>query len=293
MTGSSLIQILVASAGILGVMMTAAWAWSLARKDAGVVDIFWGLGFIAVAVVSLVLGDAQGPRSMLIPLLVGIWGIRLSAYIGWRNLIAHLHPGGDTGEKEDRRYRAMRAQHGKRFWWVSLFRIFLLQGALIWFISVPVQVMQSIPGRTDLFWLDYLGATVFLTGLFFESVGDWQLANFRLNPGSHGEVLRTGLWHYTRHPNYFGDFLVWWGLFAIAAASGQAVLYAVAAPVLMSILLVKVSGVALTERNIVKRRPRYLEYAESTSAFFPMPPRERKAGGASPAATREVRRATG
>ena len=274
MLGSSLPQIMVGSALGLTLLMTAAWAWSVKRKDAGVVDVFWGISFILVAAVSVVLGDAQGPRSLLLPLLVGIWGLRLSGYLAWRNLVAHLHPGGDMGELEDRRYRAMRTQHGKSFWWVSYFRVFALQAALVWFISLPIQLMHAIPGRTDLFWMDYLGLALFALGLFFEAVGDWQLGTFRLNPGSHGEVLKTGLWRYTRHPNYFGDFMVWWGLFVVAAASGAPVTYAVLSPLLMTLLLLKVSGVALTERNIVGRRPRYREYIETTSAFFPLPPRK-------------------
>lgn len=280
MPGQSLIPILISSAALVTLLMLLAWGVSVARKDVGVVDVVWGLGFVLVAAAAYLLGDASGPRRMLLPALVGLWGLRLSGYLAWRNLVVGMHPGGELNLTEDRRYAAMRRKHGPRFWWVSLFTVFGLQGALLWFISLPLQVMQAIPGRTDLGWVDYLGALIFFVGLFFETIGDWQLLHFRMNPGSHGQVLNTGLWRYSRHPNYFGDFAAWWGMFLVAAGSGLGVVATVLSPLLMTLLLLKVSGVALTERNIVERRPRYRQYIDSTSAFLPWFPRraERESG---------------
>ena len=273
MPGDSLLPVLLSSAGAIALLMFATWIWSVVRKDAGVVDIAWGLGFVVVAAVAYLQGEAAGPRRLLLPALVTLWGLRLSAFLAWRNLVAQMYPGGELNLKEDRRYGAMRRKHGERFWWVSLFTVFGVQGALLFFISLPLQVMQAIPGRTDLGWVDYLGVLVFLGGLFFETVGDIQLLNFRLNPGSHGQVLNTGLWRFSRHPNYFGDSTAWWGMFIVAASSGLGVVATVLSPILLTVMLLKVSGVALTERNIVERRPKYKQYIESTSAFLPWLPR--------------------
>ena len=273
MFGPSLTTVGSCSAALIALVMLVAWVWSVRRRDAGVVDLFWGVGFVLVAWSSYLAGQAQGPRRLLVPLLVTVWGLRLSGYLVWRNLVVGLQPVGDLDEVEDRRYRALRRRHGHRFWWVSLFSVFGLQGALLWFVSMPLQAVQAIPGRTNLDWVDYLGVLMVSVGLFFETVGDWQLSVFRMNPGSHGEVLNTGLWRYTRHPNYFGDFLVWWGFFVVAASSGVGVWVTVLSPIVMSILLIKVSGVALTEATIAVRRPRYREYVAATSAFIPWLPR--------------------
>lgn len=273
MPGDSLLPILIASAGSIALLMFATWIWSVLRKDAGVVDVAWGLGFVVVAAVAYALGDAAGPRRLLLPAMAALWGLRLSGFLAWRNLVVEMYPGGELNLKEDRRYGALRRKHGERFWWVSLFTVFGVQGALLFFVSLPLQVMQAIPGRTNLSWVDYLGVLIFLGGLFFEAVGDIQLLNFRLNPGSHGQVLNTGLWRYTRHPNYFGDATAWWGMFVVASMSGVGVLATVLSPLVMTVLLLKVSGVALTERNIVERRPKYRQYIESTSAFLPWLPR--------------------
>jgi steroid 5-alpha reductase family enzyme len=195
----------------------------------------------------------------LLTVLVTVWGLRLSGYLIWRNL----------GKPEDFRYREMRARAPRWFWLVSLFQVFLLQGALMWVISAPVVVTQL--GGGAVYWLDYLGIALWAVGLFFESVGDIQLARFKSHPGSKGKVMDRGLWRYTRHPNYFGDFAVWWGYFLIAAAGGA--WWTVFSPIVMSVLLLRVSGVAMLERTISKRRPDYEEYARRTNAFFPGPPK--------------------
>ncbi len=268
----SLLPVFLATAAAATAVMGLAWLWSVLRKDAGVVDIMFGLGLIAIAAVALLQGQASGPRKLLLPILVGLWGLRLTLYVGWRNLIVGLPPGGELGEKEDRRYRAMRRKAGASFVWKSFFTVFMRRALIMWAISMPLQVSLATTGRRDLFWLDYLGFAVFGLGLALECVADWQLGNFRINPGSHGQVLTTGIWRYTRHPNYLGEAMVWWGLFLVAAGAGQAVFYTAFAPLLVTFLLVKVSGIPAIEEGMAARRPPYRAYAERTSAFLPWLP---------------------
>ena len=178
----------------------------------------------------------------------------------------------NLGKKEDYRYQEMRRRQGDRFAMTSLWTVFGLQGVLMWVVSLPVQVGQVPATPPSLTWIDYLGAAVWLVGLLFESVGDWQLARFKADPANKGKVMDRGLWRYTRHPNYFGDFLVWWGLYLIALATGVA-WWTVIGPIVMSILLIRVSGKAMLEKTIGKRRPGYDDYIRRTSGFFPMPPK--------------------
>jgi steroid 5-alpha reductase family enzyme len=205
--------------------------------------------------------DAGNGRQLLLLALPALWGLRLGAYLLWRN----------HGRGEDPRYQAMRRHFGPRFAWVSLFTVFGLQGALLWIVSLPVQLGQLGPGP-PLGPLDALGCAVFAAGLGFEAVGDLQLARFRADPANRGEVMDRGLWAWTRHPNYFGDCVVHWGIFAVAASAPLGWI-AAAGPALMTFLLLQVSGVSLLERSIVRRRPGYAEYQRRTSAFLPRPPR--------------------
>jgi steroid 5-alpha reductase family enzyme len=156
---------------------------------------------------------------------------------------------------------------------VSLFTVFLLQAALLWFVSLPIQVSAALNSTNPLGWLDGAGIAIWGLGLLFEAVGDWQLARFKMEPDNAGRVMDRGLWRYTRHPNYFGDFCVWWGLYLIAAAGGAAL--TIFSPLLMTLLLLKISGVSLLERTIAERRPEYIAYMARTNAFFPGP---RKSG---------------
>jgi len=256
------IELLGATANLVAVCMLAMWLLSLALRDASIVDIFWGLGFVAIAVSTyLWTNDGGSARRELIVALVSLWGLRLAVFLLWRN----------AGRGEDPRYAAMRRYWGARFWWVSLFTVFALQGCLMWIVSFPVQLGQAAPGGS-LGALDAVGVALFALGLSFEAVGDWQLARFRADPANAGRVMDRGLWRYTRHPNYFGDCCVWWGLFVVALSTPYGV-WSVVGPALMSFLLLRVSGVALLERSIQRRRPDYAEYAKRTSAFFPRPPR--------------------
>ncbi|MBI5068965.1 MAG: DUF1295 domain-containing protein [Deltaproteobacteria bacterium] len=241
--------------------MVALWLVSLVLRDASVADPFWGLGFALVAVVGLFLSEPS-PRAVLAAGLTAAWGLRLTVHLSnrWAR----------SGE-EDRRYRAMRAGWGDRFPAVSLFTVFLLQGALLWTVSLPLQAAVAGGAGRPLGLLDLLGAGLVIAGIAFEAVADAQLARFLRDRKARGEVLQTGLWRYTRHPNYFGDALVWWGVGLLAAAAGAP--WALVGSALMTFLLVRVSGVALLEKDIAARRPGYAAYAARTSAFVPWPPR--------------------
>jgi steroid 5-alpha reductase family enzyme len=259
---------LLLAAAVAGGAMVLLWLVSLAARDASLVDIFWGPGFVLVAWAVLLwvgdhdLPDGGGARRWLLVSLVTVWGLRLGGYLARRNL----------GKGEDYRYVAMREKAGKRFWLVSLFKVFLLQGLLMWIVSLPVQAGQ-LPSTPDgLGPLAVAGAVVWGIGLFFEAVGDAQLARFKADPANKGKVMDQGLWRYTRHPNYFGDFMVWWGIYLVAL-EGHGTWWSLAGPLLMSFLLLRVSGVALLEKTITTRRAGYEEYIRRTSAFFPRPPR--------------------
>jgi steroid 5-alpha reductase family enzyme len=179
----------------------------------------------------------------------------------------------NLGKGEDFRYQAMRRKHGDRFFVVSLGTVFGLQALLMWVISLPLQIgiAASDPG-VGVSPLDVVGTVLWAVGLFFEAVGDWQLARFKADPSNQGKVMDRGLWRYTRHPNYFGDFCVWWGLYLIAAAGGAG--WTVVGPILMSALLIRYSGAGLLEKTIGTRRPGYDDYARRTNGFFPGPPRK-------------------
>jgi steroid 5-alpha reductase family enzyme len=253
---------MVANAWLLAAVMLSTWLASLRLRDASIVDTVWGPAFSAVALSSAVFSAGAPPRRALVAGLALAWGLRLGIYLFRRG----------RGKPEDFRYQAMRRSWGARFGWVSLFTVFAGQGALVFVISLPLQVAAFSPEPPELGPLDALGAALWAVGMFFECAGDLQLARFRADPANAGRVLDTGLWRYTRHPNYFGDFLVWWGFFAIAAATPGGV-YTVVSPILMTILLLRVSGVSLLERALTARKPEYADYVARTPAFIPGPPR--------------------
>ena len=244
------------------VLMTLLWLASLALKDSSIVDSFWGTGFVIAVWLGFALMPGGYPaRKWLIALLVTVWGFRLSIHVLRRN----------RGHGEDFRYQAWRKEHGERWWWRSFFQVYLLQGLLMWFIAAPLIAAQMATGPADLTGLDLLGVVVWGVGFFFEAVGDQQLARFRASPVNRGQVLKAGVWRYTRHPNYFGDAAQWWGYYLIALAAGAWA--TVLSPVLMTFLLVRVSGVALLEATLIDTKPGYQEYVETTSAFIPWFPR--------------------
>jgi steroid 5-alpha reductase family enzyme len=235
------------------------WVVSIVRDDVSIVDSLWSLMFLLMLVVYAVAADSTSPRAWLVLALVGVWALRLSIYIAVRNF----------GEPEDHRYREIRRNNEPHFRLKSLYIVFGLQAALACFIALPLLAAAS--AASPLGWLDFLGIGLWLAGMYFEVVGDWQLARFKADPRNRDKVLDTGLWRFTRHPNYFGEFLIWWGYFLIALAAGGS--WTVLSPLVMSFLLLKVSGVALLEKSIGQRRPEYADYVRRTNAFLPGPPR--------------------
>lgn len=262
----SLTELCAAAAVAIVALMAAVWLASLVLRDASLVDRFWGAGFVVVAALGAWLGEGFPPRRALLLLLVAIWGLRLSWHLTRRN----------WGQGEDARYQRMRAAWGERFWWVSLFTVYGLQAAILWLVALPLVVGQSSPVPDRITWLDLLGAAVWLAGFLFETIGDAQLRAFKTDPENRGKVMDRGLWRYTRHPNYFGDALLWWGLFLVAAQTRLGVVTMVS-PLVMTFLLTRVSGVPMLERQLRKSRPGYEDYCRRTSRFFPWAPKEKRA----------------
>jgi len=246
---------------VIVVLMVSTWAISVAVKNASIVDIVWGLGFVLVAWGVILTTDGLDARQWVLTAMTTIWGLRLCIYLAWRN----------HGKGEDFRYRAMRKRWGPRFWLISLGTVFGLQGVLMWIVSLPVQLGQA-DSTPDLGVLAWIGLAVWALGLFFEVVGDAQLARFKADPANAGVVMDRGLWRYTRHPNYFGDACVWWGIALVAAETGTGA-WGIIGAVVMTVLLRRVSGVTLLEKSFVRRRAGYDEYVARTSPFIPRPPK--------------------
>ena len=258
---------MTALAGLIAILtaLTFVWMLSVKLRDASIADICWGAGFVMLAWLYCLLSPSLTARSWLVATLITLWGARLSVHIFRRN----------HGKGEDPRYRAMRASHGRAFWWRSLFTVFWLQGAILWFVALPVLVAVRAPWPTALTAVDGLGVVLFAIGFGFEVVGDYQLERFRAEPLNHGHVLDSGLWHYTRHPNYFGDATLWWGLYTIATVAPGGWL-TLLSPALMTFLLMRVSGVTLLEDGLKASKPGYRSYITRTPAFFPWFPRVTK-----------------
>lgn len=254
------ISLLLVNAATIAGCMISLWLLSLWLKDVSIVDIFWGFGFVVVAWMSILCAAAPGPLAWLTTLLVSIWGIRLASYLAWRNL----------GHGEDKRYAEMREKPGRNFALFSLVVVFGLQGAIMWIVSLPLQLLPTLEGGFSP--LTAIGLLLWATGLAFESIGDFQLSRFKSNPANEGKVLDKGLWHYTRHPNYFGDFLIWWAYYLLALSADGSAWWTAIGPALMTFCLLYFSGVAHLEQRIKTRRPEYADYIRRTSAFFPWPP---------------------
>lgn len=233
-----------------------AWAVCTLRANAGLIDIFWSL-FITLPPLAMMRLPPPGARAVIVPAIAALWAVRLAAHLARRNWNA----------PEDHRYQAIRARNQPGFTWKSLYLVFGLQALLAWVVALP---LSAVSGSTAPFTvLDALGVALALAGIAVEWIADAQLAQFRADPATRGRVLEAGLWRYSRHPNYFGEFCVWWGLGLSALATGA--WWALASPLLMSVLLLRVSGVTLLERDINTRRPEYARYIRSTNAFFPGP----------------------
>ena len=243
--------------------MTLLWLFSLLIKDSSIVDIFWGFGFVITAwFYAYIIGFEKMDIWKYIFLgMVTLWGSRLTIYLGIRNI----------GKGEDFRYAQWRKENGKNWWWISFLRVFVLQGIILWIVSSAF--VPALLAANELPLLNYLGLTLWAIGLFFEAVGDYQLMRFKNNPANKGKVLDTGVWRYTRHPNYFGDALLWWGFFCFVLSYSDGWVF-IFSPIFMTFLLLKISGVAMLEKTLKKTKPEYAEYIRKTSAFIPMPPRK-------------------
>ena len=241
---------------------TLLWLVSLRVEDSSIVDSAWGPGFVLVTSVAAVLGGGYPWRRYLVLILITMWGLRLGLHIFARN----------QGHGEDRRYTRMRERRGRSWWWVSYFQVFLLQAVILWIVSSPVQAASASADPDSLTLLDGLGALMWLTGFLFEAVGDHQLKAFKADQANAGKVMDRGLWRYTRHPNYFGDATVWWGIGLIAVQVERGWVSLIG-PLLMTFLLLRVSGVALLESDLKKRKPEYADYVRRTNAFIPGPPK--------------------
>jgi steroid 5-alpha reductase family enzyme len=259
MTGT----VMLASGACAVGLVTVVWLLSIALRDVSIIDVAWGLGFVVIGWVCFTVGHGSHDRRLLLAVLVTLWGLRLAGHIGRRN----------AGKGEDRRYAAMRERDGRRFLLTSFYRVFLVQAVAMWIISLPLQAGGSIGGSRGIGVLDVVGIAVWAVGFGFESIGDLQLDRFKADPANRGKVMDKGLWRYTRHPNYFGDATMWWGLGLIAAGAGATALWGLLGPALDTFTLTRVSGKPMLERDIEQRRPGYREYIERTSGFVPLPPR--------------------
>lgn len=245
------------------ILVTLLWIISVVIVDVSIVDLFWGMGFVLVNLFYFLLSGDVSQRKVLVLILVSIWGLRLFIYLSWRNI----------GKGEDFRYQKFRQDYGpKRYWWISYFQTFLLQGVLIMLVSLPLLGINNEAKSGNIYYLDYLGIIVWLIGFIFEAGGDLQLARFKKNPENKGKVLNTGFWKYTRHPNYFGDIAVWWSFAIFSIASGN--YWHIVGSVFMTILIIKVSGVYLLEKTLNNKKPEYKEYIRKTSAFIPWFPKK-------------------
>ena len=260
-TGEFLATVAVSAAAVL-VLILATWLVARAIGRFNVIDVVWGLGFVVVAWVAYAMSSGHGDdaRRLVVALLVTVGAGRLAVYIGWRS----------RGKGEDPRYAEMLEGHADPA--RRALGIYLTQAVAIWFVSLTVMVAMfetSEPGA-----LFVIGVVVWAIGFVFESVGDWQLARFRGDPANKGEVMDRGLWHFTRHPNYFGDASMWWGIWLIAAQQWQGAI-TVLSPALMTWTLTHKTGTPTLEKGMADRRPGYREYVERTSSFFPLPPKRR------------------
>jgi len=257
-----MISIYIQALTLIMIMMTILWIVSIMIKNVSIVDLFWGMGFVMVNTFYFFETATIHPVKLILLAMVTIWGGRLSLYLAWRNL----------GKGEDFRYQEFRKKYGdKRYRWLSFFQTFMLQGVLMWLISTPLLGI-NIYADNSLHALDYIGITVWIIGFIFEAGGDYQLAKFKKNEANKGKVLNTGLWRYTRHPNYFGDSAVWWGYGLLCLSAGN--YWLVSGSIIMTLMIIKVSGVALLEKTIKDRKPEYNDYIRKTSSFIPWFPKK-------------------
>lgn len=259
----SFFEIYIQAFLVIMILMTTLWIISVFIKNASIVDPFWGIGFVLAGAFYFISSYGLDIRKTIILILVTVWGLRLSVYLGWRNF----------GKGEDYRYKQFRKDYGEhRYWWFSFFQVFLLQGILLWLISAPLLAAQYYHESLSLNIIDIIALIIWIVGFTFEAGGDYQMTKFKANPANKGKVMDKGFWKFTRHPNYFGDAMVWWafGLFSVAAGSYLPLF----SSLLMTLLLLKVSGVSLLEKTLQETKPQYTEYTEKTNAFLPWFPKK-------------------
>lgn len=251
--------------GLIIFLYAVAWfSIALAKHRNDVADIAWGGGFVCAAFTAYIIGGTNEARTLLALALVTIWGLRLMLHIGWRN----------RGKPEDHRYKAWREEWGDSFLVRTFLQVFLLQGLLLLVISLPVTWSITNQGPT-LNILDAIGFCIWLFGFLFEAIGDFQLLKFKGTPANKGKIITSGLWRYTRHPNYFGEVTLWWGIFLISL-SVPGSFWTIIGPLTITYLILKVSGTPMLEKRFADH-PEYADYIKNTSAFFPLIPK--KQGG--------------
>lgn len=257
----TLVETILYSAGAVFVYLAVIFIGAFFKKDNSIVDIAWGPGFILVALLTFFMEEEFAARHVLMTVLVLVWGTRLAFHIFIRN----------RGRGEDFRYAQWRRDWGKWFLLRSFFQIFMLQGLLLLVIAYPV-ILTNISRERGIFYLDFAGVALWIIGFFFEAVGDFQLSRFKRDPENRGRIMSSGLWKYTRHPNYFGEAVMWWGIFLIAL-SVKLGWTAIISPLLITFLLLRVSGVTMLEKKYIGNKE-FEEYAKKTSAFFPWFPKK-------------------
>lgn len=238
---------------------TVLWLASLPLKNASIVDMWWGPAFVLAGLVYTRALPAWGTRTTVVLILVSLWAVRLAAHIGARNV----------GHGEDPRYVTWRRQYGEKWWWFSWVKVFFLQATVAWIVSWPLgAALSAAPAFPSFF--DIVGMLLIVGGLATETIADEQLRRFK-RVAARGQICDVGLWRYSRHPNYFGESVVWWGIFVVAAGVGGWA--TIVSPAIMTWLLLRVSGVTLLEQGLAQSKPGYAEYVRRTSAFVPWPPR--------------------
>jgi steroid 5-alpha reductase family enzyme len=256
---NTLLPLVLSGLGTTLALMLIAWLISVRTRNVAIVDVFWGIAIAGAGLSYLYLWPVTGTRGVLVALLAAVWAVRLGAHLLWRN----------QGRPEDRRYREIRARNEPNFSFKSLWLVFGLQAVLAWLVAMPL--LGGVISSTPVGSLDRFGTLLWAFGLVFETVADYQLVRFQQAGGAERGVMDSGLWRFSRHPNYFGEFVLWWGIGLIAVSGGA--WWALIGPLLLSLFLLKVSGIALTEKDIAMRRPEYQDYVRRTSAFVPRPPR--------------------
>lgn len=268
MTVTEIAILLVVNLALIIAVMLGLWGLSLRLKDVSFVDGVWPLAMLFLALVTWPQTEGDATRSALLLWLVAVWAVRLA----W-HLLKRWHGNGADG-----RYTEIVESQEKKGWSfgkTALLFVFLPQGALAWLTSLPTQLGQ-VAAVPPVGWIGWIGAAIVVFGIGFESIGDSQLSAFKRDPANKGQVLDTGLWHYTRHPNYFGDACVWWGLWLIAAETGWIGIASVAGPIFLTFTLTRWSGIGITEKSTAKSKPKYADYIARTSAFIPWPPKDKE-----------------